>query len=212
MDKIQKTSDLRILQGTEALEKIASDILNRSNPDEIKGLISNLFVQNRGLQKDSFTLLKWISEREPKILIPFFEDFIKLLKSDYNRMRWGSMQIIRNLNPLVPHLTYSHLEELEDAVRMGSIVEQDQWVDILVDLSRNPSYYPHCFALLADILWKSGLNQFPTYIEELSEIVQVGDIETLVYCIGQRISEPMNEAKKRRLEKSWKILQARKKV
>jgi|GEM_PF-4406388 len=173
---------------------------------DLWSLIQDLKKSDKALQKRSFTLIKRICEKEPDVLAPYFDEFIGLLKSDYHRMRWGSMQILNLITEFALEKTYKNLSVLEETAQTGGIVEKDQWVSILIQLGKKKDYYPHTFPLLLEQIWHAPTNQYPTYMEKATQIVQKEDHEILMHILKSRWDEETTGAKKARIERVLKKL------
>lgn len=79
------------------INKIAESVLNR--PELIKELIENLKSEKSALKFCYEKIIRLISEKHPQLVYPYFTDITKLLDSDNNFIKWGSILTIANLTP-----------------------------------------------------------------------------------------------------------------
>ncbi len=75
--------------------KLADKVISKPEflPDVFAGLNNNKARIRYGCLK----ILRIISEKDPGIIYPMFDDFVNLLKNEYTVIRWGAILILANL-------------------------------------------------------------------------------------------------------------------
>ncbi len=77
------------------INKIAESVIKQ--PELISDLIENLKTEKSALKFSYEKILRLISEKHPQLVYPYFTDISKLLDSDNNFIKWGSIITIANL-------------------------------------------------------------------------------------------------------------------
>jgi len=76
-------------------ERIVDKVIN--NPELLPILFEGLNADKASIKYGCEKTLRLISEREPQLLYPNFNLFVRLLDSENNFLKWGSIIIIANL-------------------------------------------------------------------------------------------------------------------
>jgi hypothetical protein len=66
-------------------------------PKEIAVLMEALKVEKRAVKFSYEKVLRFVSERRPELIYPYFEVFVDLLDSDNSILKWGAIMTIANL-------------------------------------------------------------------------------------------------------------------
>jgi hypothetical protein len=86
---------VRQIKQKEGIEKIAGTA--SQNPAVIKELVEQLKIEKSSLKYSYEKILRLISEKTPELVYPYFDDFVKLLSSENNFLKWGAILTIANL-------------------------------------------------------------------------------------------------------------------
>ncbi len=86
---------VRQIKQKEDIEKIGEAAAQ--NPAIIKKLVEQLKTEKSSLKFSYEKILRFISEKSPDLIYPYFDDFVKLLDSENNFLKWGAILTIANL-------------------------------------------------------------------------------------------------------------------
>jgi hypothetical protein len=77
------------------IDKISEQLIQ--NPEFIEEIIDAVKTEKSTLKFGYEKILRLISEKFPELIYPYFNDFVKLLDSENNFLKWGAMLTIANL-------------------------------------------------------------------------------------------------------------------
>jgi len=77
------------------VNKISARVIK--NPVIIKELVEQLKIEKSSLKFSYEKILRLISEKTPQLIYPYFDDYVKLLDSENNFLKWGAVLTIANL-------------------------------------------------------------------------------------------------------------------
>ena len=99
---VQKSPEITILKRLASrrvdAEKIAFTVV--SNPKAIPAVLQTLKSHKPSSSYGAAKVLKLVSEREPRLLYPYFDSFVRLLDNDNAFLRCDAMRILGNLAPV----------------------------------------------------------------------------------------------------------------
>lgn len=176
------------------------------NKEGIKELADNLFNKNKLIQGDCIKTLYEVGEREPLLIAPYADTFIKLLESKNNRMVWGAMTALSACAHLCKAKVYKAVPHLVAIADMGTVITRDHAVNILVTLSAEHKYAKQILPLLMEQILAAPVNQMPTYAEKTFAVTDDEHKQRLLQVIQQRLPEIEGEARQKRLAKLIKKL------
>ncbi len=93
--KFSVESITRQIKDKKDIDKIAGQVIK--NPVLIKELVEQLTTEKSSLKFGYEKILRLISEKSPELIYPYFDDFVKLLDSENNFLKWGTIITIANL-------------------------------------------------------------------------------------------------------------------
>jgi len=76
-------------------EKIAAEVIK--NPEALLSLFEGINSDKAAVRYGCEKTLRFISEKNPELVYPHFDFFVKLLDSENNFLKWGAIIIIANL-------------------------------------------------------------------------------------------------------------------
>jgi hypothetical protein len=79
------------------LATIAAQVTSR--PKTISDLVEGLEAQKPNVKYGCEKVLRRVSERRPDLVMPYFDAFVKLLRSDNSFLKWGAIITLANLAP-----------------------------------------------------------------------------------------------------------------
>jgi 5,10-methylene-tetrahydrofolate dehydrogenase/methenyl tetrahydrofolate cyclohydrolase len=87
------------------------------------------------------------------------------------------------------------------AAQKGSVITNDYAVNILVRLGSIKQYEENVFPLLNELIFKSPVNQLPTYAEKALPYVNAKNKNAFLNTLNARLHEVEQDTKRKRLEK-----------
>lgn len=184
--------------------KLAENIAKEKNIAAVKELVE--LLQNKKLQNSCIKTLYETGEREPKLLHPYFDVFIKLLQSKNNRLQWGAMTALDSLKEGNEKKLFNNLGLIIDVADNGTVITRDRMMRILTHLFSVLTKKEDLFALINEQLLKAPENQFPTYAEAVAPFVSINLKEQFISTLVIRLKEIESSTKKIRVEKIIKKL------
>jgi hypothetical protein len=85
----------RIAQRDCDIDQVARSVI--ANPEMLPQLFRGLQARPARIRFGCEKVLRSISEREPAVLYPWFDSFVRLLDSENNILKWGAIITIANL-------------------------------------------------------------------------------------------------------------------
>src|SRR4051812_21381716 len=76
-------------------EKIAFTVIERARA--IPVVLHSLVSSDPNAKYGAAKVLRLVSERSPRLLYPYFDEFVRLLDSDNAFLRWDALHILGNL-------------------------------------------------------------------------------------------------------------------
>ncbi len=110
---------------------LARDLAARNDKASIREIAQNMWNENKNIHWDCIHVMYEIGIIEPKLIEPYGEDFIKLLKSRHNNMVWGAMTALAEIARVRPELIFKHLDEVKKAKEAGSVITIDNSISAL---------------------------------------------------------------------------------
>lgn len=182
-------------------QELAQQLIMSSDKAAIKLLVENLKNKDKHIQSDCIKVLYEIGEHEPKLIAPYANDFIDLLKSKNNRLVWGAMTALDGIASVNPKDTYENLAAILDAADKGSVITKDHGVSILIKLAANKAYTTDALVLLLDVLKGCATNQLPMYAENAIPVITESHKKDYVKVLTSRLGDIEKESKRKRVEK-----------
>lgn len=113
-------------------QELAKELCRTNNAIAIAELVQHLFTGNNAIKSDCIKVLYEIGEAgKPELIAPYADEFIKLLKSNNNRLIWGAMTALSTIAPLVPEKIFKQIDIVLEAIQNGSVITVDQGISVL---------------------------------------------------------------------------------
>lgn len=119
--------------------ELAHELANEENYLAIEEIIKNLFNKDKKIQADCIKVAYEIGKIKPELISNDAEVFIKLLKSYHNRLVWGAMQALSTIAHVTPETIMPHLQTLQSAIKIGSVITVDKGILTLAKLAATNS-------------------------------------------------------------------------
>lgn len=181
--------------------ELAIEISQNSNRSGVRVLVENLLHKSKAIQNDCIKVLYEIGAREPKLITPYLENFLRLLQHKNNRLQWGAMTALHEIAKVKPKEIYANLPLVLESADKGSVITRDQAVNILITLASIPKFSKATFTLLIEQLLKSPTNQLPMYAERMFGIINDRNKNEFIKALTQRLPDIEKESKRKRVEK-----------
>jgi hypothetical protein len=110
---------------------LARDLVSRNDKAGIREIAENMWNENKNIHWDCVHVLYEIGAIEPKLIVPYAEDFMKLLRSRHNNMVWGAMTALVEIAKVNPGFIFKHLDEIKKAKETGSVITIDNSISVL---------------------------------------------------------------------------------
>lgn len=182
-------------------QELAAEIVANADVEAILELVEHLTHKKKYIQNDCIKVLYEVGEQAPKLIAPYYQNFLSLLSHKNNRLQWGAMTALVTISRVKPEEIYLHLPQIIQAADKGSVITRDHAVNILIQLVKHPQYEKDVMDLLFEQLHKCPVNQFPMYAERTMPIITKIHQKEYVRILNIRFSEMPKESMKKRLEK-----------
>jgi len=187
-------------------QELAKELAITENQDGIREIAENLWNSNKNIQSDCIKVLYEIGYLKPELITEFADDFLKLLSSKNNRLVWGGMIAISTISQLIPSELFSHLNEIIDAVKKGSVITIDAGIKALANIaSANEKFNQKIFPFLLNHLQTCRPKDVPAHAESISVAVSVNNQQKFKAVLLKRIKN-LKPTQIKRIEKILKKL------
>lgn len=186
--------------------ELAKKIASGNDKKAVKELVENLNNKNKNIRHDCIKTLYETAYIKPALISDYAKEFIEQLDSKSNRMQWGAMNALSSIVKNKPKELYKALPKISGVANKGSVITKDHYVNIMVGLCSDKTYYSKTFPLLMGQLLKSATNQLPKYAEQAMGIVKEKDKASLIKTLNTRANDVETPTKRVRLEKVIKKL------
>ncbi|HUM46151.1 MAG TPA: hypothetical protein PLD84_04430 [Chitinophagales bacterium] len=181
--------------------ELAKKIAESHNHAAVKELVSQLYHKDKNIQHDCIKVLYETGERNPSLIAPYFNDFLKLLESRNNRMLWGAMTALDTIALEKPAATDAALLKIEAAASKGSVIARDHAVNIFIKLCTISRYAEHAFNLLILQIQWCPANQLAMYAEKALPLITGKNKRKFVQAVSGRLPIIVKESARKRLKK-----------
>lgn len=185
---------------------LAKQIATANNKKAVAELVEHLNDKSKDIRHDCIKTIYEIGYLKPQLISDYADDYIAQLDSKSNRMQWGAMTALSVIVKEKPKELYNALPKLIEVANKGSVITKDHYVNILVGLCTNKTYYDKVFPLLIEQLLKSATNQLPKYAEQSMAIVAEQDKKLFLKTLNARVDDIETPTKRVRLAKVIKKL------
>lgn len=161
---------------------------------------------HRDLQKDAIITIAYVSELDPRPVLPFFDLLTENLDSSISRVVYGSMMALSRIASLIPERIFEELPRIIDTMHGDSIVARDYGFRILTEMYAVPKYAEDVFPLAIEEIQLAPDNQLGQYVERLLPLLKEDHRSILRKILEARKEELQNPYHLKRLDKNLKKL------
>jgi len=120
----------------------------------IKEIAQNLGHEIPAVQSDCLKVLYEIGYLNPALIADYVDDFLKLTRSQNNRLVWGSMIALATIAPLKAEEIVAQFDHLVQVMAQGSVITRDNGMKALAGAAathpdRNALIFPFLLQQLA---------------------------------------------------------------
>jgi len=120
---------------------LARDLVAQDDKAGIRKIAQNMHNENKNIHTDCVHVMYEIGIIEPKLIEPYSEDFIKLLKSKHSHMVSGAMTALAEIAKVNPEFIFKNLDAIKRATKEGDEVTVDAFISALANTaSANEEY------------------------------------------------------------------------
>jgi hypothetical protein len=171
-------------------QELARDLAARKDRRGIREIAENLWNTNKDIQADCVKVLYEIGYIDASLVAGYAGDFVKLLKSKHNRLVWGGMIALGTVAHLKPDVVLAHLDEIEKAMNVGSVITVDNAVATLARAaSRGDKYSRVMFPLLIGHLKICRPKDVPQHSEKSLPAVNAANQKEFVAVLTKRMGD-----------------------
>ncbi len=190
-------------------KELAKEIIASNKLDWVRELVENLTNKNKNIQSDSIKVLYEIGDLgHPKLIAPYYINFITTLGNKNNRLVWGAMAALNFIALEKPHELYENLEIIDAAIEKGSVITIDGGVSILAKLASVKEYQREVLPKLIHQLAKCPAKQFSMYIEKSEIAMSATTKNDFLGIIDIRYKDLDKDSQRKRIDRMLKKLKS----
>jgi hypothetical protein len=188
---------------------LAKELAAKKDTKGVQEIAAELWNDDPGIATDCLKVLYEVGAINPALIADQVEDFLKLLKSNNNRMVWGAMTALAAIADLKADVIYKRLEDVRSAMESGSVITMDNGVQVLALVAasspaRNKKVFPFLLAHLSTCRPKD----VPQHSEKTLPAVTAGNHEEFVTVLKKRMPT-LSATQATRVKKVIKTAQAK---
>ncbi len=189
-DVLSKIAFYQNRRDDEPNKQLARQLAAAQDRQGIAEIAENLWHENSNVSSDCIKVLYEIGYLAPALITDYVGDFVKLLRSRENRMVWGGMIALSTIAPLKADQLFPHLEDIQAAIKKGSVITVDAGVRTLAGIAAQRNEYrkvilPYLMRLLDTCRPKS----VPQYAESTALAVNADYAADFVTVLEKRMQD-----------------------
>lgn len=170
--------------------ELAQRLCESENQQEIEILVQSLQEKDKNRTGDCIKVIYEIGARKPELIAPYVEVLIKLLKSNNNRLVWGSMTALASITDLKSEEIFGDIEEILAAYKRGSVITIDQSITVFTKLCKqNEVYASKIFPMLLEHLKTCRAKEIPQHAERMSIAICEENKKSFIETLEKRKGE-----------------------
>ncbi len=170
-------------------QELARDLAQSRNLEGIREIADNLFHDDRKMQNDCIKVMYEIGYLAPDLILPYTDDFIKLLTSRHNRMVWGAMTALATIAQIGADQLYRHVALIQKTMEGGSVITVDAGVMVLAGIaSQSKDYNQAIFPYLLSHLGSCRPKDVPQHAEKILVAVNSENQDGFIEVLNLRLN------------------------
>jgi hypothetical protein len=170
-------------------QELARDLVAKKDKKGIQEIAANLWNTDRKIQADCIKVLYEIGSIEPKLILDYAEDFVKLLRSKNNRLVWGGMTALAEVAKASPEGVFPYLGEIKKAKETGSVITVDNAISTLAYTAATEKYNKAIFPYLLDHLASCRPKEVPQHAERSLPAVNSSNKKDFIKVLEKRMED-----------------------
>ena len=168
---------------------LAKKLADTQDAGSISEIVSGLGM-DRATANDCIKVLYEIGERNPRLLLPHADVFLRLLKSKNNRLIWGTMTVLAQIAELCPEKVFEKFDDIYAVFETGSVITVDQSISVFANLCRAGRVYEQKIApILIHHFANCRAKEIPQHFERAAVCMTTDNVALFKAIIAQRHSE-----------------------
>lgn len=185
---------------------LAKELAANSDKASIEELVYYFDKSKSNIKSDILKTLYEIGYINPKLISDYYELFLKILDEKNNRLVWGAMIALNTISEVKSKELYQSIMKIIFTMENGTVITKDNGIGILVSICKNNEYKKKLFPILCEQIIKSPPNQFPSYLEKASILIDSSNKEHFLKVISVRYNEFESPSKLKRIDKVLKLI------
>lgn len=156
----------------------------------IREIARNLRNGIPAVESDCLKVLYEIGYIEPRLIAPYVEELLRLLRSKNNRMILGSMIALSTISALKAREIWGQIEVVLSAIDRGTLITVVWGVKTLSGVaSTSKAYRSNLFPILADHLRSCNPRDLPLHAENMLPAIDGDNRESFLALLDARRAE-----------------------
>jgi len=171
-------------------QELAHDLAAKKDKASIREIAENLWSHDKHIQADCIKVLYEVGYIEPALIVPYAEEFVKLLRSRNNRLVWGGMIALGQVGRAGADVLFKHIDEIRKAMDSGSVITRDNGVIALAEVAATRAEYNQAiFPYLLQCLRTCRPKEVPQYSEKILPAVYPANKARFIMVLETRIKD-----------------------
>jgi len=147
---------------------LARDLVAQDDKAGIRKIAQNMQNENKNIHSDCIHVMYEIGIIEPRLIEPYSDDFIKLLKSRHSNMVSGAMTALAEIAKVNPEFIFKNLDVIKRATKEGDETTVDAYISTLANTaSANEEYNTKILPHLIEHLSTCRPSDLPQHAESM---------------------------------------------
>lgn len=188
MSVLGKLSHALDRRGEVPNQELARELVETENAAGIRETAKNLWHTDRKMQYDCIKVMYEVGYLSPELIIPYTDDFLKLLSSRHNRMVWGAMTALTTIAAIAAETLFPYVEDIQETMKRGSVITVDAGVMVLAAIASQKSDYNRAiFPFLLDHLRSCRPKDVPQHSEKALVVVNAENKKEYIDVLNHRL-------------------------
>lgn len=166
---------------------LARDLAAREDKAGIREVANNMWNDNKNIHRDCAHVMYEIGIIEPKLIEPYGEDFIRLLKSKHTEMVSAAMTALAEIATVNPELIFKYLVAIKRAGEAGEDATMDTFISALAHTAAaNEEYHKAILPYLFKHLSACRPRDVPQHAERILPAINESNKEEFIKVLKKR--------------------------
>jgi hypothetical protein len=171
-------------------QELARDLAASKDKAGIREIAENLWNKDKNIQADCIKVLYEVGYLEPKLIIDYTDDFVRLLRSKNNRLVWGGMTALAEVARVSPDFVFKYLDQIKKTKETGSVITVDNAISTLAfTAAANEDYNKAIFPYLLKHLSSCRPKEVPQHSERTLPAANSSNKVAFIKVLEKRIED-----------------------